>query len=517
MTPGPSLHGWFTATARRSPERPAVNEPGREPITYARLEALSGAVRDRLLAEGLRPGDRVGIYLTKSVDALAALLGALRAGAAYVPIDPGSPAWRADFILNDCAVQALVVERRFLDGLETLRAREEPPVVIALDEVGDGRGLAAVLGDRRVPGGDDAAPEADALAYILYTSGSTGKPKGVMVSHRAAMSFVDWCSRAFSPVPDDRFSSHAPFHFDLSILDLYLPLRHGARVTLIGDQLGKDPMGLADLIATERLTVWYSTPSILALLTKHGRLERHDLRTLRLILFAGEVFPIPALRELTTALPWPRFFNLFGPTETNVCTWYEAQLPIPSDRTEPLPIGRPCDHYTARVEDAEGGAVDRGDVGELLIAGPGLMSGYWNLPERNADAFWVDPQGTRWYRTGDLVREGPDGDFVFHGRRDRMVKRRGYRIELGEIEAGLVRHPAVREVAVVAVPDPKSGVRIRAFLATSEGQRLSVIELKGFCAAQLPAYMVPDGFAFLPALPRTSTDKVDYQRLTTMA
>jgi acyl-coenzyme A synthetase/AMP-(fatty) acid ligase len=290
-------------------------------------------------------------------------------------------------------------------------------------------------------------------------------------------------------------------------------VKHAARLTLIGEELGKEPLSLAPLIAQERLSVWYSTPSILNMLAQYGKLDRHDFSALRMVLFAGEVFPVAQLRALKQRWPHPRYFNLYGPTETNVCTFHEIPAVVPDDRTEPYPIGKTCSHLRSIVVDDQGDVVARGTEGELLIAGPGVMTGYWNLPERNAKAFLMDASGEKWYHTGDLVVEEPDGTYLFHGRADRMVKRRGYRIELGEIEAGLAAHPSVKEVAVVAIADQTSGVRIRAFLAPRDGARMGVIELKQYCVDRLPRYMTPDTFTFLDALPRTSTDKIDYQTL----
>ncbi|HKQ58207.1 MAG TPA: AMP-binding protein, partial [Candidatus Eisenbacteria bacterium] len=358
--------------------------------------------------------------------------------------------------------------------------------------------------------------DAEDPLYILYTSGSTGKPKGVMLSHRNATSFVGWCIETLGPTADDVFSSHAPFHFDLSILDLYVPLASGASLVLIPEDSGKEPLALAELIERERITVWYSTPSILSLLVQYGKLETRDTSRVRTVCFAGEVFPIVHLRALTAIWPAKRYLNLYGPTETNVCTWHEVPAAIPAERTEPFPIGRVCSHLEALVVDASGQPVAEGAEGELCIRGAGVMQGYWNLPDQTARAFVARPDGSRWYRTGDLVVAEAGGIFIFRGRNDRMVKKRGYRVELGEIEVSLYRHPAVREAAVVAVADAEAGVTIRAHLATRDGGRLSIIELKRFCASHLPRYMIPDSFSFHAELPRTSTDKTDYQRLIQM-
>src|SRR5262249_30546010 len=201
--------------------------------------------------------------------------------------------------------------------------------------------------------------------------------------------------------------------------------------------------------------------------------------------FAGEVFPTRYLRELRAAIPHPRYYNLYGPTETNVCTFHEIPGSIPEDRTEPYPIGKVCSHLAARVVDASGRDAPAGEEGELCITGPVVTSGYWNLAELTARAFLAGDDGRAWYRTGDVVVTDAVGDYVFRGRHDRMVKKRGYRVELGEIETCLYRFPAVRQAAVIAIDGP-DGVRIKALICTEDGKRLSQIALKTFCAQHLP-------------------------------
>jgi amino acid adenylation domain-containing protein len=517
----PALHRFLEDSARRHPERVAVEEPSAATITYRDLDLLADRLRDRLCALGVRPGDRVGIYLRKSIDAVAAIFGILKSGAAYVPVDPGAPVSRGAYVLTDCAVTAAVIEDRFEERLraEMVQLGGTPELVV-LRGTGGGAPLAEALDDleRRHPASQTRTvpSDSDDLAYILYTSGSTGRPKGVVLSHRNAVSFVDWCSEAFQPTAEDRFSSHAPLHFDLSILDLHLAIKHGAAVVLIGEDLGKDAPRLGQLIAGARLSVWYSAPSILSLLAQYGNLDRHDYSALRLVLFAGEVFPIKHLRALKALLPHPRYFNLYGPTETNVCTFYEVPAEIPADRTVPFPIGKACSHLQTKVAGLDGQEVAPGAEGELCVRGPAVTSGYWNLPEQSAASFLEDPTGERWYKTGDLVVEDTEGNYLYLGRRDRMVKRRGYRVELGEIEAALYRHPEVKEAAAVAFTDDADGVRIKAFLSCRGTKPPSLIELKRFCSEHLPLYMVPDLFAFSESLPKTSTGKTDYQRLKEM-
>jgi amino acid adenylation domain-containing protein len=517
-----AIHEWLRQSAERRGTHIAVEEGDSERrITYADLDALSDRLRDRLIHWGVKRGDRVGIDLTKSADAVAAMYGILKAGAAYVPVDPNAPASRNAYILNDCQVSAVIVERKFVDELEReLQALGgTTPRSVVLEGTGGGSALAETLGalDAADPAPKSASvvTKEDDLAYILYTSGSTGRPKGVMLSHENGMSFVNWCSETFQPAPEDRFSSHAPFHFDLSILDIHLPIKHGATLVIISHDRGREPVGLARLMAERRLTIWYSAPSILTLLAQQGNLEQYDWSRLRTILFAGEVFPIKHFRLLKSLIPRPAYFNLYGPTETNVCTFYRVPDEIEADRREPYPIGRTCSHLRSKVI-MDGREVKAGEEGELCIRGAGVMKGYWNQPQQTEDAFLVDDEGQRWYCTGDIVVEDEEGEFIFRGRRDRMVKRRGYRVELGEIEACLYRHTEVREAAVVALFDTE-GVTIHAFVALADGVKPSLIAMKRFCSNQIPLYMIPDRIKFLERLPKTSTDKIDYQRLKTSA
>lgn len=515
-----SLVDYLEASARRFADRPAIVDPAGWCITYRELDERADRIAGFLVSAGVRPGDRVGVIVPKGIAALTAFFGIMKARAAYVPADYTAPAARNRAILSDCAVRVAFLTTACATILDSW-TDTPPSSVVFLD---DGP-LPAKTGDSRVCCWAEAISHPPAriegrdrqdLAYILYTSGSTGVPKGVMLSHENALSFVDWCSEVLNPTDADRFSSHAPFHFDLSVLDIYVAIKHGATLYIVGEEMGKSPKELADYIAASRLTVWYSTPSILALLSQFGDLPSRDFSALRLVLFAGEVFPVKHLRHLVTLWPRPDYYNLYGPTETNVCTFARIPTPIPEERTTPYPIGDVCGHCDALVLDGEAGEVTGQAEGLLYIAGPSVFPGYWNRPELNTSAF-LEHAGRRWYNTGDVVTRDPAHGFIYLGRRDRMVKRRGYRIELGEIERGLYQHPAVAEAAVIAVPDETAGVRLLAYLSARGTERPSIVEMKVFCGRQLPSYMSPDAFIFMEALPRTSTNKVDYQGLTQIA
>jgi acyl-coenzyme A synthetase/AMP-(fatty) acid ligase len=302
----------------------------------------------------------------------------------------------------------------------------------------------------------------------------------------------------------------------LSILDLYVSLKHGATLVLISESDGKQPMVLSSLIADHKISIWYSTPSILRLLVDYGKLEEKDYSTLRLVLYAGEVFPFKHIKALTETLPDPVYYNLYGPTETNVCTFRRIPFPLPEDYSLPQQIGKVCSGDSARVVDESGADVTKGEEGELWICGGSVHLGYWNLPQRNSEVFSVDDNGDRWYKTGDLVIEQDGGDFLFIGRRDRMVKRRGFRVELGEIENILYSHEKISEAAVVAKPDPEGDLQLVAFIQWNGDSKPSILELKRFSSENLISYMVPDRFIVLETLPKTSTDKIDYQTLKGM-
>lgn len=507
-----TLHSLLENASHHRPNNVAVVDPNKAKISYGDLNRVADDICAALNRHGIGAGHRVGIYAAKSIGSLASIFSVLKTGATYVPVDSSAPASRNHYIFSDCAVKVIVADRHMAEGAWAEHNGDSPTIIESLPSlIPFGADLVLLKGPRADTVDDQ--PVVDDLAYILYTSGSTGNPKGVMLTHSNALSFIDWCSDTFQPNEHDRLSSHAPFHFDLSILDIYVSIKHMATLVLIGAELGKQPTGLASVIAEEKMSIWYSTPSILRLLVEFGKIDTYDCSALHIVLFAGEVFPIKHLRALKSLWPTPRYFNLYGPTETNVCTYYEVPFEIPADQDEPFPIGRPCSGDETKVMHENNQEVPKGQEGELYVSGGSVMAGYWNLPDRNAKAFFKDDSDAVWYKTGDIVREDEDGHYIYIGRRDRMVKRRGYRVELGEIESALYRHSAVTEAAVVALPDQQDDLCIKAFLTWMDDTPPSIIALKKFCADNLPNYMIPDRFSVQSCLPKTSTNKIDYQKL----
>lgn len=511
-----TLSDYLEAGAARSPDRPAVVDPSGETLSYRAFDERANRVANWLVSVGVQPDDRVGICLPKGINSLSCIFGILKAGGVYVPVDYTAPAERNRYIFANCQVKAAFVDHRCTKVFEQPGENGHMPNAIMVFGESKQWISADVLAQQPTtrPNGPRRGP--DDLAYILYTSGSTGLPKGVMLSQENGTSYVDWCTEVFSPTADDRFSSHAPFHFDLSILDIYVPIKHGATLYVISEELGKNAAALGPFIEQNRITCWYSVPSILSLMTQFGKLELCDCSSLRIVNFAGEVFPVKYLRRLRELWPHPRFFNLYGPTETNVCTYFEVPKQVPPEREEPYPIGKVCSHCKDLVIGDDGRPVPHGEEGLLYIAGKPVLQGYWADPERTNKAF-LTFHGERYYNTGDVVRPDENGDYVFLGRKDRMVKRHGYRIELGEIEAALYKHPGVAEAAAIAFSPGGDAVTIQAVLAPKPGAKLGIIVMKQHSAATLPAYMIPDTFVFLDQLPQTSTGKIDYQALLRQA
>jgi amino acid adenylation domain-containing protein len=370
----------------------------------------------------------------------------------------------------------------------------------------------AVLAEPPGALGDDLTIDSD-LAYILYTSGSTGTPKGVMISHRASLTFVDWAAACAGLTEEDRVCSPAPLHFDLSVFDVFAACQAAACMTVVPENTSIFPARLAQWLERERISVWYSVPSVLTMLATHGNLPGFDLSGLRAVVFAGEVFPAKYLNRLMAELPSARYLNWYGPTETNVCTWYEVP-PGSAELTAPVPIGKACANTDAFAVTSEGDRVTKpGEEGELYVRGSGLMRGYWGDQEKTRRMLVSNPFQPAYdelaYRTGDLVTLDDEGNFVFLGRRDGMVKTRGYRVELGEVETALYAHPAIREAVVLPVPDELLGNRLRAVISADGAASLTREDVVNHCRRRLPSYMVPDVVEFREALPRTSTGKVD--------
>jgi amino acid adenylation domain-containing protein len=482
----PRLQELFFRSAEKHGDKIALEEISGERISYTGLAELVKKNSAFLAANGIGKGCRVAVMAPKSIPVIASFLAVLQTGAAYIPIDPEIPQERLQHILRNLDPHAFIA---FHENFPS-----DIPCQQQMMSATTSGGLSITF--------LTAENHSEDLAYILYTSGSTGIPKGVCITHENARAFTDWCLSEFPLSNEDRFSSIAPCHFDLSVFDLYVAFGCGGSVLLINETTVKNARLLAENLALKKISVVYSTPSLLSMLMNFGKIEKHDFSSLRLILFAGEIFPVQHLHKLMKTWNKPGFFNLYGPTETNVCTFYKIPKPVDESRLSPYPIGKICPQLEGKL------AQD----GELLIAGPNVTCGYWQLPEQNAKAF-VTYEGKVFYRTGDRVELTNEVDLIYTGRMDRMIKKRGYRIEPEEIESVLLHHPDVLEAAVVGMRDAEEYTFLKACLTLRPGVSTGIIALKEYCLEHLPSYMIPEQFQFMEQLPKTSSGKIDLNKL----
>lgn len=480
-----ALHSLLTASAAHTPDAPAVAGPCGS-ATYSELDERANVLANILADLGVTRGDRVLIQGAKSVGSIAAMQAVLRLGAAYVPIDPLAPADRVALIAKECRARALCAPHES-------PARAAAPITSDLARVDPDAPLPP---DARLRKPVNAPVHPDDLAYILFTSGSTGVPKGVCISHRNALAFVEWAAAELDARPDDRFANHASFSFDLSVLDLYAAFATGAAVCPIPAEFAYAPTRLVEFLYREQITVWYSVPSVLSLMMRDGALlDRPAPPALRAVLFAGEPFPIEGVRQLAG---WTdaRLLNLYGPTETNVCTWHEVRT-ADLTRDAPVPIGNACSGDQVWAARPDGTPAAPGEEGELLVSGPTVFLGYWGGPRT------PDP-----YRTGDRVRVRPDGSFDYLGRADSMVKIRGHRVELGEVTAALQAHPQVAEAATITRGDGLER-RLVAFVVRAPGSAFGGVALRRHLSRRLPPQMIPEEIRFVDRLPRNERGKLD--------
>jgi amino acid adenylation domain-containing protein len=500
----PCLHDLVAAQARLTPDAPAVIV-GDRVLDYRSLDRAANALAVQLVSKGVRPDDRVGVLADRSADTVVSLLAVLKAGAAYVPIDPSYPEDRRAYLLEDVAAEIVVTPRRLVGsvpiGPRWLLLSDEPLPPDGPDGP-DGPEVSAPFTGVRP----------DNLAYVIYTSGSTGTPKGVAVAHRQIV-FSTQAQHAVDRPWPEAFLMPISFSFDASAVGVFHTLSAGGCVVLPTEDEHRDPARLRALIQRYGVTHTDCTPSLYDLILGT---DPTPVRSLRCVQVGGEVCPPDLVARHRDLLPECVFENNYGPTEATIWSTtalFHPDSAVPRGR---VPIGRPIPGAAAHVLDGVGDPVAPGDLGELYVGGSGIARGYVGRPGLTAERFLPDPfstrPGQRLYRTGDVVRELPDGGLDFIGRRDSQVKVRGFRIELGEIEAVLRRHPEVVEVAVdvrVIGGEPT----LVGYLRLVPDRDCPDAALVSYLAPHLPDHMVPRRYVRIDRLPRTVSGKVDRSAL----
>jgi amino acid adenylation domain-containing protein len=499
-SPGASIHALFEAQADRTPDAIAVIEPG-GPSTYRELEGRANQLAHHLRALGVGPETPVGVCLERSVALYVALLGVLKAGGVFIPLDPGYPPDRLRFMLEDSAAPVLLTDARHAAVSETTGTRT---VLLDADWPRIGQESAA----------RPAIPvESDQLAYVIYTSGSTGTPKGVLGLHRGALNRFGWMWRAYPFRPGEVCCQKTSASFVDSIWEIFGPLLQGVPTVVIPDEMVREPRRLIGILADHGVTRIVLVPSLLrALLEAEPRLGRR-LPRLRLWTSSGEALGRDLVRRFHEALPSAVLLNLYGCSEAAADSTYREVSE--ADALGPVPIGRPVDNTEIYILDARQEPVPIGVAGEIYIGGLGLARGYLNRPELTAERFLANPfrgdAEARMYRTGDRARYRSDGAIEYLGRVDSQVKVRGFRIELGEVEAALATHPDVARAVALVREENTGDRRLVGYIVPRNGARAG--DILDSLRRSVPGYMVPSALVLLKALPLTPSGKVDLKAL----
>ncbi|AKT38862.1 hybrid non-ribosomal peptide synthetase/type I polyketide synthase [Chondromyces crocatus] len=488
------FHAQWEKLAEREPSAIAVEDEAKR-LTRAEVNARANRLARRLRTMGVGPEVSVGLSLQRGVDLVVGLLGVLKAGGMYVPLDPGYPRERLSYMLEDAAVKLLLTDEASLEQLPTASGVET-----------------LLLQDVERSASDEPASDlklavaAEQCAYMLYTSGSTGRPKGVQVPHGALANFLRSMAERPGLSATDVLLAVTPLSFDIAGLELYLPLVTGARLVVASQATSRDPERLGRALAQHGVTVMQGTPSTYRLLLQHPEVLNRGFKAL----CGGEALPgdvCSRLLEREVAL-----WNMYGPTETTI--WSAAG---PVQDAARVDLGTPVDNTDLYVLDEALELVPPGVSGELYIGGAGLARGYWRRRSLSAERFVPDPfsttPGARMYRTGDVVRRQADGRLLYQGRSDAQVKIRGFRIELDEVEAWLSTHPSVRAAVVSSVEDERGGGAQLVAYVVPAGAAPSVEPLRAHLQERLPEYMVPGQYMVLDELPLTPAGKVDRKRL----
>ncbi|BAZ68993.1 amino acid adenylation [Fischerella sp. NIES-4106] len=489
------LHELFTAQVEKTPDANALKFADQE-LTYHQLNCRANQLAHYLQSLGIATEDLVGICVERSLEMVVGLLGILKAGAAYVPIDPGYPQERLAYMLEDSQVSVLLTQSHLVDNLPT-----RPTHTICLDTDWE---KISQNSDRNLQ--NTTTPEN--LAYVIYTSGSTGKPKGAMNTHRGICNRLLWMQDTYQLTEQDKVLQKTPFSFDVSVWEFFWPLITGARLIIAQPGGHRDSSYLINTIIQEEITTLHFVPSMLQVFLQAKGME--NFQSLKRVMTSGEALPV-SLQERFFERLGCELHNLYGPTEAAIdVTFWQCQ---PQSQYQTVPIGRPIANTQIYILDQHLQPVPVDVVGELYIGGVGVARGYWRRPELTTERFVANPFATgQMYKTGDLARYLPDGNIEYVGRIDDQVKIRGFRIELGEIESTLTQHPQISQVVVVAQTDNLNNKHLIAYIVSHQ-EPPTPTELRNFLRDKLPEFMVPSAFVCLNSFPLTPSGKIDRRSL----
>jgi len=496
--------------ATRFPHREAFRS-GAKSLTFNEIAVKINQLANLLHEIGIEKGDRIGIYLNRSIETAIAIHGIMNAGAVYVPLDPKAPLERTQFLINDCGIKILITnnsQRRNIKSIAEFDLKLK--AIVGVKEAGN---ITTFLWEKL----NDQPSEftlpfpvlENDIAYIMYTSGSTGNPKGIMHTHKSGLAYARLSAELYQLNEQDRIGNHAPIYFDISTLGYFTAPLVGACSVIVTDAHTVLPTSLSELMVKEKLTVWYSVPLAMIQMLQSGTLQEKDMSALRWVLYGGEPFSPKYLRELMGIWSNAIFSNVYGPAEVNQCTFYN--FPKPPIDEEAIPLGG-CWKNTEAVVLNENDEEIKIGAGELCIRSATMMKGYWQQPELTEQSFYYKKNNTNtkdiFYRTGDLVRIDEQGILHFLGRKDHQVKIRGYRVELDSVEAMLVAHDAISEAAVFPVRKKEEALQIAAAVILQPSIAITPEKLILYLKEKLPIYAVPEMITIVESFPRTGSGKV---------
>ena len=485
-------------TAKVFPHNKAIEDYEGNAIDYSSLETNIKRVSNNFQNIGIKPSQSVSFILSKNVDSILCLLAVLHSECNYIPIDELSPPKRQISVIVESRCTALLfressVDSQLLESLPTARVHK--------NFLGD-ISLAFFNWENH---SDDFASKN--LATILFTSGSTGIPKGVCLKHENMLPFIRWSKNITNLTEQSRVISIAPLHFDLSVYDIFSTLMSGGCVYLLPAKEAKNPMLISMLLEKWSITHIYTTPTMLKLIIQYGKVEKYNQTHLKNIIFAGEQMPVETLQNVINTWPDGNYFNFYGPTETNVITHYQVDTSLPIEN--PIPIGIECPYAKCKILiDNVLYFVEPHRSGELVACGESMFDQYKNASSEHV--FYLDETGNKWYKTGDSVEINGNGQIIYKGRLNRMVKRHGYRVELDEIAKAMSTLDDVSDAAVIFADE-----KLVAFY-TDSNFNISEIEIRKHLGDLLPVYMIPDKFVKILELPKSSNHKIDYQKLNSL-